>query len=62
MKAQIYDYLTEKLGNITENPKTAEVLKEELLKFGKSFEENELIENMTGKKLSADDYIKSITN
>ena len=62
MKAQIYNYLTEKLGNITENPKTAEVLKEELLKYGKSLEENELIENMTGKKLSADDYIKSITN
>ena len=62
MKAQIYNYLTEKLGNITENPKTAKILKEELLKYGKNLEENELIENMTGKKLSVEDYIKSITN
>ena len=62
MKAQIYNYLIEKLGNITENPKTANILKEELLKYGKSLEENELIENMTGKKLSVEDYIKSITN
>ena len=40
--------------------KTAEVLKEELFKFGISMEENELIENFTGKKLSVDDFFKSL--
>ena len=62
MDIDLKKFLTEKLGNITENPKTANILKEELLKYGKSLEENELIENMTGKKLSVEDYIKSITN
>ena len=60
IKAQMYNYLKEKLGNITENSKTAEVLKEELFKFGISKEENELIENFTGKKLSVDDFFKSL--
>ena len=60
IKAQIYNYLTSKLGNLTENPNTAKVLKEELLQYGKSLEENELIENMTGKKLSVDDFINSL--
>ena len=60
MKAQMYNYLKTKLGNITENSKTAEVLREKLLKYGTSMEENELIENMTGKKLSVDDFINSI--
>lgn len=60
IKAQMYNYLREKLGNITENSKTAEVLKEELFKYGISMEENELIENFTGKKLSVDDFFKSL--
>lgn len=60
IKAQMYNYLTSKLGNLTENPNTAKVLKEELLQYGKSLEENELIENMTGKKLSVDDFINSL--
>ena len=60
IKAQIYNYLREKLGNITENSKTAEVLKEELFKYGISKEENELIEKMTGKKLSVEDFFKSL--
>ena len=33
------------------NKQTAEVLQEELFKYGKSLEENELIEKMTGKKV-----------
>ena len=60
IKAQIYNYLKEKLGNITENPKTSEILKKELFQYGISMEENELIENMTGRKLSVDDFIKSL--
>ena len=60
MKAQIYNYLKSQLGNITENPKTAELMKEKLFKYGLSMEENELIENMTGKPLSCDDFINSL--
>ena len=60
IKAQMYNYLTSKLGNLTENKNTSKVLKDELFKFGISMEENELIENMTGKKLSVEDFIKSI--
>ena len=56
----MYNYLKEKLGNLTENNNTAEVLKEELFKYGVSLEENELIESFTGKKLSVDDFIKSL--
>ena len=60
MKAQMYNYLKSQLGNITENSKTAEFLKEKLFKFGTSLEENELIKNMTGKKLSVNDFINSV--
>ena len=60
IKAQMYNYLKEKLGNLTENSKTSEVLKEELFKYGISMEENELIENFTGKKLSIEDFFKSL--
>ena len=60
IKAQIYNYLLSQLGNLTENTKTAEFLKENLFKLGMSLEENELIENLTGKKLSVDDFLKSL--
>ena len=60
IKAQMYNYLTSKLGNITENNKTANILKNELFQYGISMDENELIEKFTGKKLSVEDFIKSI--
>ena len=60
IKAQIYNYLKTKLGNISENKKTAEFLKENLFKYGISMEENELIKQMTGKDLSAKDFIDNI--
>ena len=60
IKAQMYNYLLSKLGNLTENKKTASVLQNELFRFGKSLEENELIENMTGKILSVEDFINSL--
>lgn len=58
IKAQIYNYL----GNLTENPKTAEILNEKLFKYGISMTEEELIENLTGKKLSAEDFILKLRN
>ena len=60
IKAQIYNYLINKLGNITENTRTSEVLEKELFQYGICMEENELIEKMTGKKLSADDFVKNL--
>jgi len=60
IKAQMYNKLLKELGNITENNKTAQYLKENLFRLGMSMEENELIEQLTGKKLSVDDFLKSI--
>ena len=52
MKFQIYNYLVSKLGNITENNKTAEILNNRLFKYGKSLEENELIKVLTNKSIT----------
>lgn len=60
MKAQIYEHLTNKLGNLTENPNTAEYLNKNIFECGKSIEENDLIEKLTGKKLSSDALCKSL--
>ena len=60
IKAQMYNYLVSKLGNLTENKLTAKVLNEELFKYGMSLDENELIKIFTGKKLSVEDFLKSI--
>ena len=60
IKAQMYNYLVSKLGNLTENKSTAKILSEELFKYGMSLEENELIKKLTGKNLSVDDFLKSL--
>ncbi len=60
IKAQIYNYLKSKLGNITENNKTAEFLNKNLFSLGTSLEENELIKKLTGKKLSTEDFVSSV--
>ena len=61
MKAQIYDYLHSKLGDITDNPKTAHCLNSGLFRYGRSLSEDELIEKFTGKKLSQEAFIKSLS-
>ena len=53
MKAQIYNHLHDKLGNITENNNTAEYLDNNLFKYGLSIDENDLIEKFTGEPLSS---------
>ena len=53
MKAQMYNHLHKKLGNITENKNTAEYLNNNLFKYGMSIEENDLIEKFTGEPLSS---------
>ena len=60
MKAQIYNYLHEVLGNITENPKTAEYMNKNIFSAGASVNEYNLIKQLTGKELGTEDFIKGL--
>lgn len=60
MKAQIYNHLKNILGNITENKKTAQYLKDNIFSKGASIEEYDLIKQLTGKNFSAKDYIQAL--
>ncbi|MCD8377342.1 MAG: M2 family metallopeptidase, partial [Candidatus Gastranaerophilales bacterium] len=53
MKAQIYNHLTEQLGALTENRNTAKYLNDNLFKYGRSIDENDLIKKFTGEPLSS---------
>ena len=53
IKAQMYNHLHNKLGNLTENKNTAEYLNNNLFRYGKSIEENDLIKQFTGEPLSS---------
>ena len=59
-KAQLYNTLKDNLGNITENPQTAEFLNKNLFRYGASLEDDELIEKITGKPISEDDFCNRI--
>lgn len=60
MKAQIYNHLTSRFGDITENKKVADYLNKELFSYGATVEEYDLIKQLTGKDFSADDFVKSL--
>ena len=60
MKAQIYNHLKSKLGNITENKDTAQYLNKNIFAYGASIEEYELIKQLTGKEFSADDFVNGL--
>ena len=60
MKAQIYNHLQEKLGNITENKNTAEYMDKNIFAAGSSIEEYDLIKKLTGKEFGVDDFVKSL--
>ena len=60
MKAQIYNHLHEKLGNITENSNTAEYMNKNIFSIGASVEEYELIKQLTGKEFGVDDFVKGL--
>ena len=59
-KAQLYNTLKDNIGNITENPQTAEFLNKNLFRYGASLEDDELIERITGKPISEDDFCNRI--
>ncbi len=60
MKAQIYQYLHNTLGNLTENTSTAEFLDKNLFQYGTSIDENDLIEKFTGEPLSSKALCESL--
>lgn len=62
IKAQLYEALTDKFGKLTQNPETAEFLNENLFKFGGSKEDDELLLELTGKKLTAEAFCNRINN
>lgn len=61
MEAQIYNHLRSVLGELCKNDKTSEYLRKNIFSHGSEFEDDELIKRLTGKKLSADDFIKIYT-
>lgn len=60
IKAQIYRALTDKLGELTSNNKTADYLDKNLFQYGGSKEDDEILDAITGKKLSATDFCERI--
>ena len=60
MKAQIYNHLHKVLGNITENPKTAEYMDKNIFALGGSVEEYDLIKQLTGKEFGVEDFAKGL--
>ncbi len=60
IKAQMYKFLKNKLGNLTETVKTAGYLDEYLFRYGTSVEETELIKMFTGTGLSSDALCESL--
>ncbi len=62
IKVQIYNAMTKLLGNITENTDSAKFLNEKLFKLGASKDEDEIVEMITGKPTSGDDFCARICN
>ena len=60
MKAQIYNHLHKVLGNITENPKTAEYMDKNIFALGASVDEYDLIKQLTGKEFGVDDFAEGL--
>lgn len=60
LKVQIYNSMKIELGDITKNSKSAGFLNNRLFKYGCSIYEPELIQNITGKPLSEEDFCNRI--
>ena len=60
IKAQLYDGLTQKFGNLTENKDTAKYLDENIFQYGGSKEDDEILEKVTGKPLTAEAFCERI--
>ena len=60
IKAQLYDALTDKFGNLTENKNTAKYLDEHIFQYGGSKEDDEILQEVTGKPLTAEAFCERI--
>ena len=60
IKAQLYNSLADKLGEISKNSRTAEFLNSSLFKLGSTKTDEELMIEITGKSLSEDDFCNRI--
>ena len=60
MKAQIYNYLHNRLGNITENSKTSEYMNKNIFSIGASVDEYDLIKQLTGKEFCVEDFVNGL--
>ena len=58
IRAQLYEELTKRFGKISENPKVANFLNENIFQYGGTKEDNEILEAITGKKLEPDTFTK----
>ena len=56
----MYDGLTQKFGNLTENKDTAKYLDENIFQYGGSKEDDEILEKVTGKPLTAEAFCERI--
>lgn len=62
IKAQLYESLTDKFGKLTENKDSAKYLDKHIFQYGGSKEDNEILQEVTGKKLSAEAFCKRIND
>ena len=60
MKAQIYNHLHNRLGNITENSKTSEYMNKNIFSIGASVDEYDLIKHLTGKEFCVEDFVNGL--
>jgi len=60
MWAQLYEAASKKLGNLTENPKTANLFNSKLFRLGQSLKEAGAIKHFTGKEFSTSAYCKQL--
>lgn len=60
MASQMYEGAKNKLGDLTKTTKTKEFFDKNLFRFGSTLSENEVLQKLSGKSLSVDDYCKQL--
>ena len=60
MKAQIYKYLKNEIGFITETKQSSIYMDKQIFKLGASVDEYDLIKTLTKKEFSVDDFVLSL--
>lgn len=60
MSAQIYEAAKQKLGLLTENPKTAEFFNKNLFRYGSTLPDKEIIKRISGQELNLNAFLRRI--